>query len=58
MAGLNISPFEVDRKLVLKVGGWLHLAQNWRLYLKIEGQKCESEKTQWKEKDGRDRQVV
>ena len=24
----------------------------------IEGQKCESEKTRWKEKDGRDRQVV
>ena len=24
----------------------------------IEGQKCESEKMQWKEKDGRDRQVV
>ena len=32
MAGLNISAFEVDRKLVLKVG----VSQNWRLYLQLK----------------------
>ena len=34
-AGSDISAFEVDRKPVLKVGGWLYLSQNWCLYLQL-----------------------
>ena len=36
IAGSDISSFQVDRKLVLKVGGWLHLLQNWCLYLQLK----------------------
>ena len=36
IAGSSISVFEVDRKPVLKVGGWLHLLQNWHLYLQLK----------------------
>ena len=41
---------------VLKVGGMAAFVMELAFY--IEGQKCESGKTQWKEKDRRDRQVV
>ena len=36
IAGSDISSFQVDRKLVLKVGGWLHLLRNWHLYLQLK----------------------
>ena len=36
IAGLDISLFQVDRKPVLKVGGWLHLLWNWHLYLQLK----------------------
>ena len=36
IAGLDISSFQVDRKLVLKVGGRLHLSQNLHLYLQLK----------------------
>ena len=44
MAGLNISAFEVDRKPVLKVGGWLHLSRNWRFYLQLKAKSVKVKK--------------
>ena len=36
IAGSNISSFKVERRPVLKVGGHLHLLQNWHLYLQLK----------------------
>ena len=58
IAGSNISAIEVDRKLVLKVGGQLHLSWNWYLYWQLKAKSAKVKKMRWKEKDGRDRQVL
>ena len=44
MAGSDISAFKVDRKLVLKVGGWLHLSWNWCLYLQLKAKSVKVKK--------------
>ena len=44
IAGSDISAFEVDRKLVLKVGGQLHLLQNWHLYLQLKAKSVKVKK--------------
>ena len=36
IAGSDISLFKVERRLVLKVGGHLHLLGNWHLYLQLK----------------------
>ena len=36
IAGSDISLFKVERRLVLKVGGHLHLSRNWHLYLQLK----------------------
>ena len=44
IAGSDISAFEVDRKPVLKVGGWLHLSWNWCLYLQLKAKSVKVKK--------------
>ena len=44
IAGSDISAFEVDRKLELKVGGLLHLLQNWHLYLQLKAKSVKVKK--------------
>ena len=44
IAGSDISAFEVDRKLVLKVGGLLHLLRNWHLYLQLKAKSVKVKK--------------
>ena len=44
IAGSNISLFKVERKPVLKVRGWLHLLQNWHLYLQLKAKSVKVKK--------------
>ena len=44
IAGSDISLFKVERKPVLKVGGWLHLSQNWHLYLQLKAKSVKVKK--------------
>ena len=44
IAGSDISLFLVDRKPVLKVGGWLLLLQNWHLYLQLKAKSMKVKK--------------
>ena len=44
IGGPDISSFQVDGKPVLKVGGWLHLSQNWHLYLQLKAKSVKVKK--------------
>ena len=44
IAGSDISSFQVDRKPVLKVGGWLYLSWNWHLYLQLKAKSVKVKK--------------
>ena len=56
IAESDISSFKVERRLVLKVGGHLHLSQNWHIYLQLKAKSVKVKRhggNRWMEESGK-----